>query len=111
MTTVGKFEMLKTSPTLRFIVFGAVCYTLVSYEGSMEALRSVSHVAHFTHYTVAHSHLGMYAFYTMAMFGAMYYIMPRLTRNEWSSARLIKFTSGRLPLVCCPISPASVGAG
>jgi cytochrome c oxidase cbb3-type subunit I len=26
----------------------------------------------------------------MTMFGAMYYIMPRLTRNEWSSARLIK---------------------
>jgi cytochrome c oxidase cbb3-type subunit 1 len=90
MTTLGKFEMLRTSPTLRFVVFGAVCYTLVSYEGSMEALRSVSHVAHFTHYTVAHSHLGMYAFYTMTMFGAMYYIMPRLTRNEWSSARLIR---------------------
>jgi cytochrome c oxidase cbb3-type subunit I len=32
----------------------------------------------------------MYAFYTMTMFGAMYYIVPRLTRNEWSSARLIK---------------------
>jgi cytochrome c oxidase cbb3-type subunit 1 len=64
--------------------------TVVSYQGSLEALRSVSRVAHFTHYTVAHAHLGMYAFYTMIMFGAMYYVMPRVTRNEWSSPRLIK---------------------
>jgi cytochrome c oxidase cbb3-type subunit 1 len=90
MTMVGKFRMLKTSPTLRFIVFGAMSYTVVSYQGSLEALRWVSHVAHFTHYTVAHAHLGMYAFYTMTMFGSMYYIMPRVTRNEWSSVRLIK---------------------
>jgi cytochrome c oxidase cbb3-type subunit I len=90
MTMVGRFHLLRTSPTLRFTVFGAMCYTAVSFQGSIEALRSVSQVAHFTHYTVAHAHLGMYAFYTMIMFGAMYYVIPRLTRNEWSSPRLIK---------------------
>jgi cytochrome c oxidase cbb3-type subunit 1 len=90
MTMVGNFHMLRTSPTLRFVVFGSISYTIVSYQGSLEALRSVSQVAHFTHYTVAHAHLGMYAFYTMIMFGAMYYVMPRMTRNEWSSPRLIK---------------------
>jgi cytochrome c oxidase cbb3-type subunit 1 len=90
MTMVGRFHLLRTSPALRFTVFGAMCYTAVSYQGSLEALRSVSQVAHFTHYTVAHAHLGMYAFYTMIMFGAMYYVVPRLTRNEWSSARLIR---------------------
>ena len=90
LTMVGRFHMLRTSPTLRFTVFGAMCYTAVSFQGSLESLRSVSQVAHFTHYTIAHSHLGLYAFYTMVMFGAMYYVMPRLTRNEWSSARLIK---------------------
>jgi cytochrome c oxidase cbb3-type subunit 1 len=90
MTMVGRFHLLRSSPTLRFTVFGAMCYTAVSYQGSLEALRSVSQVAHFTHYTVAHAHLGMYAFYTMIMFGAMYYVVPRLTRNEWSSPRLIR---------------------
>jgi cytochrome c oxidase cbb3-type subunit I len=90
LTMVGRFHLLRTSPTLRFTVFGAMCYTAVSFQGSFEALRSVSQVAHFTHYTVAHAHLGMYAFYTMIMFGAMYYVIPRLTRNEWSSPRLIK---------------------
>jgi cytochrome c oxidase cbb3-type subunit 1 len=50
----------------------------------------VSEVTHFTHHTIAHSHLGVYCFFTMTMFGAMYYILPRIMRREWSSARLIK---------------------
>ena len=89
MTMVGRFHLLRTVRRCDS-VFGAMCYTAVSFQGSIEALRSVSQVAHFTHYTVAHAHLGMYAFYTMIMFGAMYYVIPRLTRNEWSSPRLIK---------------------
>ncbi len=90
MTMVGRFHMLRTSPTLRFVVFGAMSYTLVSVQGSLTALRSVNEVTHFTHYTIAHSHLGMYSFITMMMFGAMYYILPRILRREWASARLIK---------------------
>lgn len=91
MTMVGHFGKLKYSPTLRFTVVGAMAYTAVSVQGSLSALRSVSEVAHFTHYTIAHSHLGVYSFYTMVIFGAMYYIMPRLVEREWISAGLIKF--------------------
>jgi cytochrome c oxidase cbb3-type subunit 1 len=90
LTMIGSFHLLKESPTLRFVVFAAMSYTAVSFQGSIEALESVNRVAHFTHYTIAHAHLGLYAFFSMMMFGAMYYVMPRLTRNEWCSARLIK---------------------
>jgi cytochrome c oxidase cbb3-type subunit 1 len=54
------------------------------------ALRSVNEVTHFTHFTVGHAHHGVYAFYTMIMFGAVYYMMPRLLQREWPSAFLIK---------------------
>jgi cytochrome c oxidase cbb3-type subunit 1 len=90
MTMVGHFHKLKYSPTLRFVVFGAMSYTLVSVQGSLTALRVVNETSHFTHYTIAHAHLGMYAFVTMVLFGSMYYVMPRLTGREWSSAPLIK---------------------
>ncbi len=89
MTTKGHFARLKESPTLRFTVFGAMSYTAVSVQGSLTALRSVNEVVHFTHYTVAHAHLGVYAFYSMAVWAAMYYAIPRLTGREWPSARLI----------------------
>jgi cytochrome c oxidase cbb3-type subunit 1 len=88
-TMVGHFGKLKHSPTLRFMVFGAVSYTLASLQGVASAVRSISEVTHFTHHTIAHAHLGMYAFFTMVMFGAMYYILPRITQREWPSNGLI----------------------
>ncbi|QDU60877.1 hypothetical protein Pan216_17300 [Planctomycetes bacterium Pan216] len=90
MTTVNHFRLVLYSPTLRFIVFGAMSYTAVSVQGALQSLRTVNEVSHFTHYTVAHAHLGVYAFFTMTMFGSLYYIVPRLTKWEWASARLIR---------------------
>lgn len=90
LTTRGHFARLKVSPTLRFIVFGAMSYTIVSYQGSLQALRWFNEITHFTHYTVAHAHFGVYAFFSMIMFGSIYYIGPRLSGTEWASAGLIK---------------------
>ncbi len=89
MTVLGNFRALAYSPTLRFIVLGAMMYTAASVQGSMEALRAVNTVTHFTHYTVAHSHLGLYGFFSMVMFGSIYFIMPRVMNWEWPYPKLI----------------------
>jgi cytochrome c oxidase cbb3-type subunit 1 len=88
-TVVGCASQVWNSPTLRFVVFGAVNYTLASLAGSTMALRSVNEVTHFTHFTVGHSHHGLYAFFTMVMFGSIYYMLPRLLQKEWPSSSLI----------------------
>ena len=88
-TMIGNLGHLRQSPTLRFVVFGAVAYTLASLQGILSSLRSFSEVAHFTHHTVAHAHLGLYAFFSMVMFGAIYYILPRVTQQQWPSNGLI----------------------
>jgi cytochrome c oxidase cbb3-type subunit 1 len=90
LTMVGNFHYLTRSPTLRFVVVGAMIYTLVSLQGSSMAIRSLNKITHFTHYTVGHAHLGLYGFFTMIMFGSMYYIVPRLVGREWLSSLLIK---------------------
>jgi cytochrome c oxidase cbb3-type subunit I len=90
MTMLGSFHHLRTSPTLRFAVMGSMMYTVSSFQGSLESLRSHQEVTHFTHYTIGHVHLGMYGFFAPLMFAMMYYAMPRLMRQEWSSARLIR---------------------
>ncbi|MFO8099776.1 MAG: cbb3-type cytochrome c oxidase subunit I [Salinibacter sp.] len=89
LTVVGHFKKLIYSPTLRFVVFGAMSYTVVSLQGSLQSFRYWQEVTHFTQYTIAHSHLGVYAFATMIAFGAIYYIMPRVVDWEWGSPRLI----------------------
>lgn len=88
-TMWGNFHRLRDSPTLRFVWIGSLMYTASSLQGSMEALRSVNLITHFTHYTVGHAHLGMYAFLSFILFGAIYFIMPRITDQEWPSRRLI----------------------
>lgn len=88
-TLKGHFGALKRSHTLRFVVFGAVMYTLTSVQGTMEALRSVNAVTHFTHFTVAHAHMGMYGFVSMVLFGGMYFAVPRVLDVKWPKPALI----------------------
>ena len=88
-TMQGRMHLALHSPTLRFMMFGGLMYMLSSVQGSLEALRSVNQVAHFTHFTVAHAHLGAYAFVTMVLFGAIYFMLPRVLHWEWPYPRLI----------------------
>lgn len=83
MTMVGSFKLMLYSPTLRFVVLGAMMYTFASVQGSMESLRSVNTITHFTHYTVAHAHMGLYGFLSFVLFGSVYFILPRLMQWEW----------------------------
>jgi cytochrome c oxidase cbb3-type subunit 1 len=90
MTMRGYFGLLRYSPTLRFTVFGAIAYTVFSLLGVLLSLRSVAGYVQFTEASSAYSHAGLYAFYSMVMFGSMYYIVPRLVGREWRYAALIK---------------------
>ena len=90
MTMQGYFPVMRYSPTLRFTVFGAMSYTVFSIVGILISLRSTARYLHFTEASTAYSHLGLYAFFTMVMFGSMYYIVPRLVGREWRYATLIK---------------------
>jgi cytochrome c oxidase cbb3-type subunit 1 len=91
LTMQGRMRLARYSPVLRFMMFGGFMYMLSSLQGSFEALRSVQAVAHFTHFTVAHAHLGAYGFVTMVLFGAIYFIMPRILHYEWPFPKLISW--------------------
>jgi cytochrome c oxidase cbb3-type subunit 1 len=55
-----------------------MAYTGVSLQGIMQALVEVNTVTHFTHWTIAHAHMGVYAFVTFTLFGTIYYMLPRI---------------------------------
>jgi len=88
-TLRGRMRLGLYSPTLRFMMFGGLMYFASSVQGSLEALRGINAITHFTHFTVAHAHLGAYAFVTMVLFGAIYFMMPRVLNWEWPYPRLI----------------------
>lgn len=76
-------------PALRFTAFAAVNFVLAGLVGAVMPLRGLSAATRFTDFTVSHEHHVLHAFLAMALFGALYYILPRLTRREWPSASLV----------------------
>jgi cytochrome c oxidase cbb3-type subunit 1 len=90
MTMQGNFPLMRYSPTLRFTVFGAMAYTAFSALGILLSLRSVARFTSFSEATDGYTILGLYAFYSMIIFGSMYYIVPRLVGREWRYSSLIK---------------------
>jgi cytochrome c oxidase cbb3-type subunit 1 len=91
VSTYRHFHVLKESVVLRFIVFGAMMYTVTSLLGSLHALRTFNYVSHFTHWTISHAHMGLYGFTSMVFFGGIYFALPRLVGRDWPHPRLLNW--------------------
>jgi len=89
LTLRGNYNLIYFSPTIRFVFFGAIAYAVASALGLVSSLRSVASITQYTNFSIAHSQLLIYAFFSMVMFGSIYYIVPRLVGCEWLSSRLI----------------------
>jgi len=87
-TTMGKhFDLLEESPTLRFTVVGAIACSLTFVSGAILAQPTMNAILRFSDYSLGQWNLLVFGFFSMVAFGAMYYIVPRLTGWEWASAR------------------------
>jgi cytochrome c oxidase cbb3-type subunit 1 len=90
LTTLGKHKFVQTSPSLRFSFFGALFYPV---SGLIYALLSAFWTGANLQFTLAwygFQVVSLYGFFSMCMFGAIYYIVPRLVGCEWLSVRLIR---------------------
>ncbi len=89
LTMRDRLDMVYHSPTIRFTFFGTICFALGSVIGIFATLRSVDGIVHFTPFTAGQQQLLLYSFFSMIMFGAIYYITPRLVGCEWLSSTMI----------------------
>src|SRR5690606_8730084 len=82
MTIKGSWNKLYGSYTLPFYLIGIIFYFTGSMQGTVEAFRFTNLLWHFTDFTVAHSHMTMYGIISFMLWGFIYTIVPRLTRQE-----------------------------
>jgi len=92
MTMRGAWHTILRSVPLRFMVFGFICYILVSLQGSFQALRSMNLYLHFSQWPVGHAHLALLGGFGFAVVGVMYYVVPRIKRRPIYSSRLMGVT-------------------
>jgi cytochrome c oxidase cbb3-type subunit 1 len=89
-TMKGNTGMMASSPTLRFTFVGTIFFSIAAALSVLSALRSVDKFTHFTVWSQGQTHLVTLGFFSMVMFGAIYYITPRLVGCEWLSRTFIK---------------------
>ena len=82
LTMRGSERTIARSYSLPFFLVGVIYYFAASGQGSIEALRSMNRVWHFTNFTVAHSHMTMYGFVSFLIWGGIYGLIPRMTGRE-----------------------------
>lgn len=90
LTTLGKHHLVAVSPTLRFIFLGALFYPVSGGILALISNFSTGSVLQFTNAWYGFQIVAVYGFFSMCIFGAIYYIVPRLSGCEWLSVRLIR---------------------
>jgi len=90
-TLDGHYAAMSWSPALRFTVTGMALLVFTWVLAAINALPSVNSVTNFSDITRGLNLLGYYGFFSMTAFGAIYYILPRLTGKEWPSSCLISW--------------------
>jgi cytochrome c oxidase cbb3-type subunit 1 len=110
-TFTGSYSALGKSVTLRFTLVSIVGFILASILNFALSIRGFAQIAQFTLLTDLRDWLILYACFSTAMFGAAYFILPRVTGLEWRSGALVKahFGTAALGVALLTFGLASAG--
>jgi cytochrome c oxidase cbb3-type subunit 1 len=75
---------------LPFLWLGAVFFVIAGISEQILSIRSANELLHFTMFREANRFLWIYGFFSFIVFGAMYYVVPRLLDFGWRSGLLVK---------------------
>lgn len=90
-TMLSAEETLAVSPSLRFTIAGIIgLIVLASAAVFLNLPGSTLPLTQFSLSGYGFEILAIYGFFSLVMFGTAYFIVPRVTRREWLSSRLIK---------------------
>ena len=67
---------------LRFVVFGTLSYTISSYIGVVFSLPAVAKITQFSIINEFHFNQRVYGFFSMIIFGMVYFMLPKITGRE-----------------------------
>jgi cytochrome c oxidase cbb3-type subunit I/II len=88
LTLRGAWDRVRDDVILKFMVVAVTAYGMATFEGPMLSLKSVSAIAHYTDWIVAHVHIGALGWNGMLTFGVLYWLMPRIFKTNLYSKKL-----------------------
>lgn len=84
------FDKLKSSTTFAFVTVAIFAFLSVHLLQTLTAFRNWQEILQFTHFGTALDFLGKYAFFSFAVFAALYFFLPRITERGWPYVGLIR---------------------
>jgi cytochrome c oxidase cbb3-type subunit I/II len=101
LTLRGAWDKVRDNVGLKFLVVAVTAYGMATFEGPMLSLKSVSAIAHYTDWIVAHVHVGALGWNGFMTFGILYWLIPRLFQTKLYSEKLanMHFWIGTLGIV------------
>jgi cytochrome c oxidase cbb3-type subunit 1 len=89
-TVVGATSPECKGGSFCMIKFGFVAFVLSALLLVAAGCPQISHLVQFTWFGAAQTQLQLYGFFTITMFGAIYYILPRVVGIEFNFPKLIR---------------------
>ncbi len=89
-TAAGAPDTVINSPSLRFTLAGVICLLVLALACVFLNNPSILPGTQFSMAGYGFDILAIYAFFSFIAFGMIYFVVPRITRREWLSGRLIK---------------------
>ncbi|NLT70716.1 MAG: hypothetical protein GXX91_08475 [Verrucomicrobiaceae bacterium] len=90
LTLRGCTKLWEYSPSLRFTMLGMLMLAVWALLSATSSTFVFGKNLQFSHFLVGMDTLAYYGFFSMTMFGAIYFIVPRVTGAEWPSATGIR---------------------
>jgi len=90
MTIKGTAKLASASPSLRFTAAGTIALVGMGVLGIWLNLPSVLQSVQFSLTGYGYEMLALYGVFSMLMFGAIYFIVPRITMREWLAPAFIR---------------------
>lgn len=111
LTVRGSHGLVELSPSLRFTFFGSIGYVVTSVAAAVLSSMTLAKYTGFSYAQDAVAMTGIYMFFTMSMFGAIYFIVPRVTGCEWISGSRIRFHFWGSAYACIALCILLLAAG
>jgi len=97
-TLAGSYGDARRSLTLRFVLISILGFFVAAIFNLALSVREFAAIVQFTVFEGLRDWVTFYACFSTAMFGAAYFILPRVTGKEWRSGALISVHAGATTL-------------
>ena len=107
-TLNGNYRNVLSEPTLAFMSFAALAFLAAGLRKVLGTVFDANHQLQFTWFARATTQLYLYGFVALALFGAAYYVVPRLLGTSFGSTKMVRahlwLALAGIVLVVAPLS-------